>query len=338
MAGEDGGELRERVRVAAERRFGTCASVELRPLEGGHSGLTWIAGLDAPSGAPETVVVKSTPPGRRPVGRHDVLRQARVLQALGGWGQVAVPEVYFSDDADPPFFAMARAEGTSAEPALGDHPGDDDPAVVAALWEAAVDQLVRLGRADPGALGLAEPGVVAGPAEEVERWSATARAADIQDDPRAAALSAGLAADVPDGAPPALVHGDYRLGNMLCSGDRIHALIDWEIWSVGDARCDLGWLLLFCEHGNFPGLGRAVAGTPSPEDLIASYAARAGAVPERVAWFRALACFKLAGVQAHNLKRHLEGRRTDPYLERFRASIDRLLDVGVARLEEDRAR
>jgi aminoglycoside phosphotransferase (APT) family kinase protein len=330
--------LRERVRAGAAARFGTCGKVGLRPLEGGHSGLTWLADLATPAGAPDTAVVKSTPPGRRPVGRHDVLRQARVLAALQAAGGVSVPEVYFSDDADPPFFAMQRAEGSSAEPALGEDPGDASPETVAALWEAAVDQLVRLGRVDPIAIGLAQDGTVVGPAEEVERWSATARAADIDGDPRAVALAQGLAADVPGGAPPALVHGDYRLGNMLCSDGEIRALIDWEIWSVGDARCDLGWLLLFCEHGNFPGLGRAVAGTPEPEAVIASYAAHAGAAPERLDWFRALACFKLAGVQAHNLKRHREGRRVDPYLERFNASVDRLLDVGVERLEDDRGR
>ena len=67
----------------------------------------------------------------------------------------------------------------------------------------------------------------------------------------------------PTAVAPTLVHGDYRLGNMICARrPSRRPLIDWEIWSVGDPRVELGWFLVFADGSNFPGVGRAVPGLP----------------------------------------------------------------------------
>jgi aminoglycoside phosphotransferase (APT) family kinase protein len=303
----------------------------MRALPGGHSGLTWLAELE--SDPPRTVVVKSTPPGRRPVGRHDVLRQARVLRALSARGEVAVPAVYFSDDSEPPFFAMERIEGEGAEPVLAEEAPVPEPTEIASLWEELINTLVLLHRPDPAELGLSDGEPVLAPADELERWAATMVAGGLEHDLRASRLVEGLRRSVPDPARSALLHGDYRLGNTLYARAQIRAVIDWEIWSIGDARCDVGWLALFADHNNFPNLGRAVAGTPDADHVIGRYAELHGDRLDQIEWFRALACFKLGVIQAHNLKRHLEGRRADAYLERFRPSIERLLDAGLERLE-----
>jgi aminoglycoside phosphotransferase (APT) family kinase protein len=324
-------ELEERLAAAASAHLGPTVVEELRPLPGGHSGLTWVAAL-RPSGAqPLDVVVKSTPPGRDPVGRHDVLRQARVLLALRDLEGVLVPEVHFSDRAAPPFFAMQLVEGESDEPAM-DGISAEPPETIAALWEQALAMLARLHAAAPASLGLADGEPVYTPLGELERWRATVASAGAAWAARARPLLEALEREPPAPGPLALVHGDFRLGNMLRRDGRLRALIDWEIWSLGDARCDLGWLTLFAEAENFPGLGRQLPGTPEPEAVVARYGELAGAPVERMEWFRALAAFKLAAVQAHNLRRHREGRRHDPFLDRFEPAIERLLEAGLEQL------
>jgi aminoglycoside phosphotransferase (APT) family kinase protein len=327
---EGGGELRRRVERLATACFGSAELELFEPLPGGHSGLTWRARL-AVGDERRRLVVKSTPPGRRPTGRHDVLRQERVMSALAAVPGVKVPEVYFADADPPPFFAMAAVEGRGDEPILDEGAGlEPEPAPeVESLWGDAVAMLVALGAAEPGHLGLGDAPVVT-PAEEIERWSATAHAAGPEVEALARPLAAALRGRTPAPPPrPALVHGDYRLGNTLRAGGRIRALIDWEIWSLGDPRTDLGWLALFTEPDTFPAIGRPVPGTPTVEALVAEYERRGGPAVEDLAFFRALACFKLGAVQGHNLRRHREGRRKDPWLERFAASVERLFARGT---------
>jgi aminoglycoside phosphotransferase (APT) family kinase protein len=318
---EEANRLGRRVRAAATARFGRCGPVALRPLEGGHSGLTWAATLDAD--VTRSVVVKSTPEGRAAVGRHDVLRQARALEALGHQG-LRVPQILLADEGVPPFFAMERVEGASGEPVL--ETGPPPPAEeVARLWTQLVDLLAALHACDVEPLLAIDPDASLTPDDEVRRWQATARAAGLEDDELASRVGDLLAGSVPAPGPVAVLHGDFRLGNTLYQGGRIQALIDWEIWSVGDARCDLGWLLLFTRPDTFPQLGGAVEGAPDAAAVVEAYGRRRGRRLQNVEWFQALAAFKLAAVQAHNLRRHREGRREDDYLERFAPSIPLLL-------------
>ena len=92
----------------------------------GHSGLTLraaVSGRDAPS----DVVLKLCPPGRDPVGRHDVVRQARLLEELQALGSVPVPKVLFVDDSPPPTVVLSWVPGEAAEPVLELKPGARDP-------------------------------------------------------------------------------------------------------------------------------------------------------------------------------------------------------------------
>jgi len=315
-------ELRARVAEASGR-----AVTELRPLEGGHSGLTYAVGLEPGLRA----VVKATPPGRKPVGRHDVLRQERVLRALAGAGGVLVPEVLFAETVEPPFFGMSFVDGVGTEPTLD---GTDEPAeVVASLWEQAVAILAALHAVDPVALGLAAGETSFSPREELDRWQATAHAGEQAPDTEAWRLADALAATAPAPGPPALVHGDYRLGNMLRRDGRVLAVIDWEIWSLGEPLADLGWLAIFTHADCYPGISVEVAGTPTRDHVVARYAELSGRAVADAAWFGALACFKMASVQSHNLRRHREGRHIDPFQERMPPVIRRLYRLGLELLE-----
>ncbi|MFD0487742.1 phosphotransferase family protein [Saccharopolyspora spinosporotrichia] len=161
-------------------------------------------------------------------------------------------------------------------------------------------------------------------AGELERWSRTMHAVPPELRPGAEELLRRLGDDVPEDLPPVLVHGDFRLGNVLCRGERAVAVLDWEIWSLGDPRTDLGWFLLFADHRNFPAVGRETEGLPSEAELLAAYLDGASALPA-MDWFRALCRMKMAAIMGHNLRRHREGRRHDPDQERLPPTISALI-------------
>jgi aminoglycoside phosphotransferase (APT) family kinase protein len=324
--------LGERLEVAATTHFGAVRLVRLNALTGGHSGLTWVAELASSLETPLRVVVKSTPPGREPVGRHDVLRQARVVRALEAWRGVPVPRIYFEDAGSPHFFAMEHIDGISEEPILQETGPLEDPKAIRSLWRQAVGVLACMGRANRNTLRLGKTEPIHTPRAELARWRATADAAGEILSGRAIRLAEQLARSAPELRRPGLVHGDFRIGNTLRSKGRIDAVIDWEIWSLGDPRLDLGWLALFTEPGAFPSLGRAVSGTPTAREVIDLYERLVGASVADVNWFCGLACFKLAAIQAHNLQRHRDGRHHDPYLERFQGAIEGLVDLGESYL------
>jgi len=293
--------LAERVR---ERLGG-----ELEVLPGGHSGLTYTV--------KDTYVVKAVPPGQKPVGRNDVLRQARVLRTLGG-SAVPVPRVITVDERPPAWFAMEFADGEAVEPVLDEHELAPELCRTRMLEAARLLRLLH----DAGPVPGEPPATAAG---ELERWSRTMHAVPAELRPGAEELLRLLAHDVPDDLPPVLVHGDFRLGNVLFTGTRATAVVDWEIWSTGDPRSDLGWFLLFADHRNFPALGTPVPGLPSEAELLDVYG---GAVPA-MAWFRALGRMKMAAIMGHNLRRHREGKHHDPDQERLPPTIAAMIRSAV---------
>ncbi|BBJ39253.1 aminoglycoside phosphotransferase [Streptomyces antimycoticus] len=304
-------ELAARVRDRLARHHPGAPVGELTVLPGGHSGLTYeVAAGDA------RYVVKAVPPGQRPVGRNDVLRQARVLGALAG-STVPVPGVVAVDETQPAWFAMDFAAGEAVEPVLDDH--EVDPGTSRARMLEIASVLRRLHGTDVDTPGLDAPAPLDA-AGELARWSRTLRAVPTELRPGGEELLARLADDVPRGLPPVLLHGDFRLGNVLCVGERAVAVVDWEIWSVGDPRIDLGWFLLFADHRNFPQLGHAVSGLPGEAELLDTYLDGRPALPA-MDWFRALGRMKMAAIMGHNLRRHREGKHHDPDQERLPPTI-----------------
>lgn len=296
----------------------------LTVLEGGRSGLTYV--LHA-GGAGH--VVKAVPAGRPAVGRHDVLRQSHVLSALAGHG-LPVPAVTAREEAEPAWFAMELADGEAVEPVLD--------VATAMSPDVARDRMTRAARV-LGALhavpldwlddGVRDAGgalpAPAAPGDELLRWEQTMQAVPPELRPGSAELLDALRADVPDPVAPVLVHGDFRLGNLLCRGVEPTALVDWEIWGVGDPRVDLGWFGVFTDGTLFPGVGRVVPGLPTEAELADIYRGAAGEVSPSP-WFRALARMKMAAIMGHNLRRHREGRHHDPVQEQLPPTIAALID------------
>lgn len=298
--------------------------LEARPLEGGHSGVTLVAEVEAPRpGLGARVVIKAAPPGRKAVGRHDVLRQARGIAHAAG--AVPVPEILASSEEGTPFFVMSFERGEAAEPAHDEQVSGDDAELVAARFDAAAELLGRLHGLGVDAL-LGPDDVPATPADELAKWERTLAA--VSDETHRALGDEAfrrLAAGTPDPWRTTFVHGDYRLGNILFDGAEPVAVIDWEIWSVGDPRVDLGWFLTFCDPTDFPVIGFPHRTIPSADEVVAGYEARTGAAVPDLSWFLAFGAFKIGVVMAHNLERHRTGRHVDPFQEQLPPTIEHLL-------------
>ena len=285
-------------------RLRPAGVVDLRPLAGGASSLTYAGRLGE-----RRVVVKVAPPGVPPVHHRDVLRQARVLRALAGTA-VPVPAVLYEDGgeppAQPPLFVMSLVEGDSFEPLYDLDAPRVPPETVAARLREAARTMAGLHRLDPASLGLAgEP--VTGPPDEVERWSETLRTVDPALVPGWRDVRDALLAATPEQVSAAVVHGDFRLGNLLAAGDRVTAVVDWEIWSVGDPRVDVGWFLINADPQTYRRPSRYAGWLPPPGELARVYEDTWGHPLTDVAWFEALACFKSAAtwslIVKHNRRR-----------------------------------
>lgn len=329
MEGVDLDLVTGRVAHVLQRNWTEATVKGLRPLEGGHSGLTLVADVvEAPIAR---VVVKMAPPGRAPVGRHDVIRQARLLDAIHDAPGVAVPAIHGTDPGDgdgvPPLVVMAWVAGETVEPILDAPDIVRDPAMVARRARAAARMLAHLHAVDPAAAAPAE--AVTDWRDERERWVPTMATVDETLRRRAPQLLELLRATSPKSVAPALLHGDYRLGNLLCDGDEVRGIIDWEIWSVGDPRVDLGWFLVFTDPHHLPGASAPAEGMPDAAALEEEYSAARGAPLPDMAWFHALARYKMAAIMGNNLQRHREGRYHDPYQERLPDSIRSLIDQGI---------
>jgi aminoglycoside phosphotransferase (APT) family kinase protein len=319
---------------ALRARHGAGVTVAgLRTLSGGRSGVTLTADVTG-LGSVGSVVVKAAPEGRSPVGRHDVLRQGRVLRAVAGAPGVVVPHVLAEGTSPVHFVVMTRSAGEAVEPVLDAATVHLPAGLVRSRAERAAEMLAALHRvgdvpAQPD--GSVEP--QADLAAEVARWREVGAAADpsilVGGERLADLLAEHRPADDPE---PVLVHGDFRLGNLVFDGPRPTGLIDWEIWGVTHPGIDLGWFLVFCDADLFPGVGEPVEGLPSSTDLVARYEAAGGRAVEDLAWFEAFGRFKMAAIMAHNLRRHREGRHHDPFQEKLPPTIARLAETGIAKL------
>jgi aminoglycoside phosphotransferase (APT) family kinase protein len=272
-------------------------------LAGGASSLTY-----AGRRGNQRVVVKVAPPGVPPIGHRDVLRQARIIRALGST-PVPVPELIFEDPGEPPdvppLFVMSFLDGISCEPLFDDVDGGPGP-VVAERFQNAAETLAQLHRLEPGTVALAsEP--VTRLRDEIERWCRTLETVDPALAPGWREVATALRFSAPPPLPPAIVHGDFRLGNLLAEQSRITAVIDWEIWSVGDPRVDIGWFLINCDPRTYRRPTRYAEAVPSADELATIYRTAMGSEVPTLDWFCALACFKSAATWSliikHNRRR-----------------------------------
>ena len=305
----------------------------LQPLTGGASSLSYvgsIAGAGAGEEGVRRVVVKVAPPGVAPVLNRDVLRQARMVRALGPT-RVPVPEVLWEDPGEPPevppLFVMSFADGESFEPLFDsdvETPSVDE-AVVAERMRNAARTLADLHALAPDTLGVSGEPLV-GPAEEVDRWSRALATVDPALVPSWEEVAAALHASEPAASPAAVVHGDFRLGNVLATGAQITAVVDWEIWAVSDPRVDLGWFLVNADPATYGRATRYAAAVPSLAELTEIYTNALGRDVTTTRWFEAVACFKSAAVWSLIIKHNRRRATPDAALARMAATLPHVLE------------
>jgi aminoglycoside phosphotransferase (APT) family kinase protein len=310
----------------ARGRLTAAGVTDLRPLSGGASSLTFVGVLGA-----QRVVVKMAPPGMLPTRHRDVLRQARIIRALGPT-TVPVPAVWWEDRGEPPavppLFVMSFLDGTSMEPLFDVEAYGHDEAVVSERLRNAARAMAALHRIDVSALDLDDEPVL-GLGSELDRWCAALETVDAALVPRWRSVADALRATVPAMQPPALVHGDFRLGNLLADRDRITAVIDWEIWAVGDPRVDVGWFLINADPDTYRRPTRYRGTTPTPQELAAVYAAALGRPVADLDWFQALACFKSAATWALLVKRNRRRSAPVPGLDAMASDLPRLIEKAA---------
>ena len=216
--------------------------VEARMFKGGQSNPTYLL-----STLSRRYVLRRKPPGKLLASAHAVDREYRVLSALYRQGfPVAEPLAYCEDDGvvGTAFYVMAHVEGRVFwVPALP----DSNPAERSALYDAMNETFARLHGFDPAAIGLADFGRPEGyVARQVKRWSEQYRASETETIPEMNRLMAWLPEHVPPTSRPALVHGDYRLDNLIMhpSQPKVLAVLDWELATLGDPNADFVYHLM----------------------------------------------------------------------------------------------
>ncbi|MEN3584540.1 phosphotransferase family protein [Streptomyces sp. ZYX-F-203] len=301
-----------------------------RLIEGGRSNLTY-----AVTDGRSRWVVRRPPLGHVLATAHDMRREHRVISALGATG-VPVPDtVLLCEDEGvlgAPFYVMEFVEGTpfrGADQLAALGPERTREAVLRL-----VDTLVELHSVDPVGAGLADFGRPEGFLDrQLRRWGRQLEASGDRDLPGIDALRAELARELPRSPTPTVVHGDYRLDNVLIDGnDRITAVLDWEMSTLGDPLTDLGLLAMYSEPLDVPGspvstTARA-AGHPTPRELIERYAARSGRDVSGVAWYTAFAWFKLAVILEGIHYRYTLGRTVGAGFEHIGGLVPLFIERG----------
>jgi aminoglycoside phosphotransferase (APT) family kinase protein len=321
-------EFQPRLQDAASRWRRGTEVIDVLPLHGASS-LTFKAGLRTPAGLQE-VIAKVAPPGVEPTRNRDVLRQAAALRHLHGHPRVRTPGVLFEEPGagldEPPFFVMEFLHGDCVEPILDD-PLDEmpDPAVVRARSLDAAVVLAALHGVGTEAPAFRDERPYS-LEREVERWTRALSTVDAELRVDADLVADLLRTTVPEPMAPTLLHGDFRLGNLLCDDEGVVGVVDWEIWSLGDPRIDLLWFLLFTSPERLPVAVREAPGMPSVDELVAAYV---DASPHHelaaLTWFDALIQFKQAAVTALIVKHNRRREHPDPRLERSARQIAPLM-------------
>jgi aminoglycoside phosphotransferase (APT) family kinase protein len=315
MPGEvDVDDLAARATAAAQSWVPGCVIDDVQPLTGGASSLTFTGHVTNGPPEHERIVLKVAPPGLEPVRNRDVARQARLMRALDGAPGVRVPSIFFEDDGDPPevspFHAMNVVAGECLEPILQAPPAEVLP-VVPDRALAAAAMLAALHRVDPVKVGLAGEKETT-LTDEIKRWTRAFETVDEQMNARYLEAEERLFATMPEALPHGICHGDYRLGNMLCDGAEVSALIDWEIWSLSDPRLDLAWFLFFTEEAKHPMASNfGPTGMPADVALYAAYVDASGQEPANFEWFHCLIRYKEAAATALLMKRAVKSGAAD---------------------------
>jgi aminoglycoside phosphotransferase (APT) family kinase protein len=310
-------------------------------IAGGKSNLTYLL-HGSGDGRSAVRVLRRPPLGHVLATAHDMAREYRVLSALRPTA-VPVPEVYLlcrdPEVIGAPFYLMERVEGTVYR--TTSQTSQLTARRARAMSWALMDVLADLHAVDPVEVGLADFGRPDGFLErQVARWGKQLAASRSRDVPGIDELHAALGGAVPRSQRAAVVHGDYRLDNAIVDGeDRIAAVLDWEMATLGDPLADLGLLCVYWTElesmggGAFTSAVRAADGFPEQSELVERYARRSGLDVSPLPWYIAFGYFKLAVIAEGIHYRYLNGQTVGSGFEGVGDTVPALVRRGLETLD-----
>jgi aminoglycoside phosphotransferase (APT) family kinase protein len=314
---------------------------EFALITGGHSNLTY----RVTDGAGRKLVLRRPPLGAVLATAHDMGREHKIIAALAGTGVPVPPALGLCTDTavnDAPFYVMAFVEGVVLDTSerVKEHVAAD---ARRGLGRHVIEVLARLHGVDVDAVGLGDLGRREGYVpRQLKRWRTQWEKSKTRELPAMDAVYEALQSGIPEQEGATVVHGDYRLGNMLTGADaRIAAVLDWELCTLGDPLADLGYLMNnWAEPGETGPASRGAAaaptvvdGFPSRTEMVAHYEELTGRDASRIDYYRAFSYWRLAAIVEGVLARYLKGVMGNAAdTSAFRAQVDALAEAALERV------
>ena len=307
-------------RYLRQHLAGYRGGLEVRQFDSGHSNPTFFVAADMDGGERRDFVLRKKPPGQLVASAHQVDREFRVISALAATDvPVARTHLLCADDSviGQMFYLMDAVPGRILVDASMP---EQTPAERTAIFDSMNDVLARLHKVDPAKVGLGDFGRTGQYiARQVARWSKLYAELKTEHIPAMEKLASWLPENIPEEDPTTIVHGDFRLGNLIVhpTEPRVIAVLDWELSTLGHPLCDvayncLGYHLKDPPHG-FSTVDFARLGLPTERDYVAAYCRRTGrsSIPH---WnyYLAFSLYRLAAIAQGVYRRGLQGNASNP--------------------------
>ena len=305
-----------------------------QPIPGGNSNLTYrVRGR-----AGRELALRRPPLGNILESAHDMAREYRVISALQGSRVPVPPALGLCSDREvngAPFYVMGFVEGVVL------HDRDSGALIPAeerrSVAESAATTLANLHMLDPDEIGLGSLGRREGYLQrQLYRWARQLEASKQRELPAMDRARALLEERIPRQPRACVVHGDYRLGNLIVDAGEVHAVVDWELCTLGDPLADLGYLALDWIDPDEPELWRSSAiqagGFTSRDEMVALYMGLTGADVSRIRYYQAFQSWRLAAILEGVYARYLHGAMANIAgvdLGDLARSVERLADHAL---------
>ncbi len=277
-------------------------------IAGGHSNLTY----EVTDSTDRKLVLRRPPLGHVLESAHDMGREHKIISALHGRG-VPVAET-FGLCTDPkvneaPFYIMGFVEGPVLHDAEQAKNLSSDARIT--VSEDVVDVLANLHQLEPDDVGLGDLGRKEAYLErQRKRWTKQWEASKTHEVPAMEETMRLLSQNMPNQIGASVVHGDYRLGNMIVNSGKLAAVLDWELCTLGDPLADVGYLL---NSWTQPGehevdlIPTSIGGFATREEICERYIERTGRDLSEINYYRAFSHWRLAAIGQGVYKRYLMG-------------------------------
>ncbi|MXR51243.1 phosphotransferase [Halovenus sp. WSH3] len=342
---------RDQLRSFLREHLGPAETFDVQRHDQGFSNETLFVSWDETD-----LVVRRPPVGETADTAHDVLREYEVVDALQET-DVPVPEtVAATEDSEiigAPFYVMKRLDGDVLRYSEPDRFQNSEAR--AGIGREMIDTLAAIHSVDYGAVGLGEFGTPEGFTErQVERWGeqfewAFQETTESREVPEIAEIGEWLGANVPEEPAHTLVHGDYKLDNVIFGPDpdpELAGVLDWEMSTLGDPLTDLGWVLFFWldpVEGELSPLMQTMAPTFLTEEayhtrgeLLDRYERQTGVEVRNLKFYRVLAVYKMAALGEMFYARYLMGNSDSTFYAMMEDGVPQLAEHALEIIDDER--